>query len=90
MPLLREADRAPGLTRRLAGCFADGRSQERVEHSVRRPVVGVPTSDAAIPQPANARRRASGAGRSPSFLRGSPRMGYSSFVRSRILETDHG
>ena len=34
--LLREADRAVDLTRRLAGCFADCRSQERVEHPVRR------------------------------------------------------
>ena len=30
--LLREADRAVGLTRRLAGCFSDCRNQERVEH----------------------------------------------------------
>ena len=34
--LLREADRAVDLTRRLAGCFSDYRSQERVEHSVLR------------------------------------------------------
>ena len=33
--LLREADRVVGLTRQLAGCFADCRSQKRVEHPVR-------------------------------------------------------
>ena len=36
MPLLREANRAPGLTRRLAACFADHGSQRRVEHPVQR------------------------------------------------------
>ena len=34
MSLLREADRAPDLTRRLADCFENHRSQERVEHPV--------------------------------------------------------
>ena len=38
MPLLREVDRALGLTRRLADCFKNYRSQERVEHPVRQPV----------------------------------------------------
>ena len=33
--LLREVDRRLGLTRRLAGCFADGRQPGKVEHSVR-------------------------------------------------------
>ena len=33
--MLREADRALGLTRRLASCFEDCRSQERVERPVR-------------------------------------------------------
>ena len=33
--LLREADRAIGLTDRVAGCFRDGRAQEDVVHSVR-------------------------------------------------------
>jgi len=32
--LLRQTDRAIGLTRRLAACFHDHRSQELVEHSV--------------------------------------------------------
>src|SRR2546425_7990924 len=32
--LLREVDANLGLTRRLAGCFADGRNQVWVEHSV--------------------------------------------------------
>ena len=34
MSLLREADRAPDLTRRLADCFENHRSQERVERPV--------------------------------------------------------
>ncbi len=33
--LLREADRAIGLTDRVAGCFRDGRAQEDVVHSLR-------------------------------------------------------
>ena len=33
--LLREADRLLDLTRRLAACFTDYRSQRRVEHPVR-------------------------------------------------------
>jgi hypothetical protein len=32
--LLRQTDRAIGLTRRLAGCFHDCRDQEKIEHSV--------------------------------------------------------
>ena len=32
--LLRETDRRLNLLPRLAGCFLDGRDQERVEHSV--------------------------------------------------------
>ncbi len=32
--LLGVANRAIGLVGRLAGCFADGRAQERVEHGV--------------------------------------------------------
>src|SRR5271166_4756966 len=32
--LLREADRAIALSRRVAACFKDGRRQDRIEHSV--------------------------------------------------------
>jgi len=32
--LLREADRAIGLSRQVATCFTDGRRQDRIEHSV--------------------------------------------------------
>jgi DDE family transposase len=32
--LLREADRAIGLSRQAAACFVDGRRQDRIEHSV--------------------------------------------------------
>jgi hypothetical protein len=32
--LLREADRRIGLPRQIAGCFKDGRRQERIEHTV--------------------------------------------------------
>ena len=32
--LLREADRAIGLSRQAAACFNDGRRQDRIEHSV--------------------------------------------------------
>jgi len=32
--LLREADRAIGLSRQAAACFTDGRRQDRIEHSV--------------------------------------------------------
>jgi hypothetical protein len=32
--LLREADRAIGLSRQVAACFKDGRRQDRVEHAV--------------------------------------------------------
>jgi Transposase DDE domain group 1 len=32
--LLRETDRAIGLSRQAAACFTDGRSQDRIEHSV--------------------------------------------------------
>ena len=32
--LLREADRRLNLLQRFAGCFVDGRNQERIEHSV--------------------------------------------------------
>ena len=31
--LLREADRAIGLSRRVAACFKDGRRQDRIEHT---------------------------------------------------------
>jgi hypothetical protein len=32
--LLRETDRAMGLSRQAAGCFTDGRRQDRIEHGV--------------------------------------------------------
>jgi hypothetical protein len=32
--LLREVDRRVGLSRRVAGCFGDGRRQDRIEHGV--------------------------------------------------------
>ena len=32
--LLRETDRAIGLSRETAACFTDGRRQDRIEHSV--------------------------------------------------------
>jgi hypothetical protein len=32
--LLREADRAIGLSRQVAACFRDGRRQDRIEHGV--------------------------------------------------------
>ena len=32
--LLRETDRAIGLSRQAAACFTDGRRQDRIEHSV--------------------------------------------------------
>jgi Transposase DDE domain group 1 len=32
--LLREADRAVGLSRSVAACFKDGRNQDRIEHRV--------------------------------------------------------
>jgi Transposase DDE domain group 1 len=32
--LLRETDRSIGLSRRVAGCFSDGRRPERIEHAV--------------------------------------------------------
>src|SRR6516165_7539151 len=35
--LLREADRAIGLSRRVAACFKDGRRQDRIEHTAGTP-----------------------------------------------------
>ena len=34
--LLRETDRAIGLSRQAAACFTDGRRQDRIEHASKR------------------------------------------------------